>query len=34
MSFLFYGCGGDGVPDFLCGGLAKLDVTLTPIGTT
>lgn len=29
ISFQFYGCGGEGVPDFLCGGLAKLDVTLT-----
>jgi len=30
VSFQFYGCGGAGVPDFLCGGLAKLEVTLTP----
>jgi len=30
VSFQFYGCGGEGVPDFLCGGLAKLEVTLTP----
>lgn len=34
VSFQFYGCGGEGVPDFLCGGLAKLDVTLTPEGTS
>jgi len=30
VSFQFYGCGGEGLPDFLCGGLAKLEVTLTP----
>lgn len=30
VSFQFYGCGGEGVPDTLCGGLAKLAVTLTP----
>jgi hypothetical protein len=30
VSFQFYGCGGAGLPDFLCGGLAKLEVTLTP----
>ncbi|MGH9184505.1 MAG: hypothetical protein ACRD0U_01610, partial [Acidimicrobiales bacterium] len=30
LSFQFYGCGGEGLPDFLCGGLAKLEVTLTP----
>lgn len=34
MSFQFYGCGGEGLPDFLCGGLAKLAVTLSPAGTT
>lgn len=34
VSFQFYGCGGEGLPDFLCGGLAKLDVTLTPEGTS
>jgi len=34
VSFQFYGCGGEGVPDFLCGGLAKLEVTLAPEGTT
>ena len=34
ISFQFYGCGGEGLPDFLCGGLAKLDVTLTPEGTS
>ena len=34
VSFQFYGCGGGGLPDFLCGGLAKLDVTLTPQGTS
>ena len=34
VSFQFYGCGGEGVPDFLCGGLAKLEVTLTPEGTS
>lgn len=34
ISFQFYGCGGEGVPDFLCGGLAKLDVTLHPAGTS
>jgi hypothetical protein len=34
VSFQFYGCGGPGGEDFLCGGLAKLDVTLTPDGTT
>jgi hypothetical protein len=30
VSFQFYGCGGEGLPDNLCGGLAKLEVTLTP----
>ncbi len=30
VSFQFYGCGGPDLPDFLCGGLAKLDVTITP----
>lgn len=30
LSFQFYGCGGEGLPDSLCGGLAKLEVTLTP----
>ena len=30
VSFQFFGCGGDGVPDFLCGGIAKLNVTITP----
>ncbi len=34
VSFQFYGCGGEGVPDFLCGGLAWLEVTLTPEGTS
>jgi len=34
ISFQFYGCGGGGLPDFLCGGLAKLHVTLTPAGTS
>jgi len=34
ISFQFYGCGGEGLPDSLCGGLAKLDVTLTPAGTS
>jgi len=34
VSFQFYGCGGEGLPDFLCGGLAKLAVTLSPAGTT
>jgi len=34
VSFQFYGCGGEGLPDFLCGGLAKIDVTLTPQGTS
>jgi hypothetical protein len=29
-SFQFYGCGGPGLPDFLCGGLAKLEGTVTP----
>jgi hypothetical protein len=30
VSFQFYGCGGGGLPDFLCGGLAKLNVIATP----
>ena len=30
ISFQFYGCGSDGVPSNFCGGLAKLDATLTP----
>ena len=30
VSFQLYGCGGDGFPPNFCGGLAKLDVTLTP----
>jgi hypothetical protein len=30
LSFQFYGCGGEGLPESLCGGLAKLEVTLTP----
>ncbi len=30
VSFQFYGCGGAGFPPNFCGGLAKLDVTLTP----
>jgi hypothetical protein len=34
VSFQFYGCGGPGLPDFLCGGLAKLHVTIHPDGTT
>lgn len=34
VSFQFYGCGGPEVPDNLCGGLAKLDVTLSPEGTS
>jgi hypothetical protein len=34
VSFQFYGCGGEGLPGSLCGGLAKLEVTLTPVGTT
>ena len=34
ISFQFYGCGGGGLPDFLCGGLAKLAVTVTPDGTS
>ncbi|TDO29865.1 hypothetical protein EV643_14332 [Kribbella sp. VKM Ac-2527] len=34
VSFQFYGCGGEGVPGFLCGGLAKREVTLTPEGTS
>lgn len=33
ISLQFYGCGGPGLPDNLCGGLAKLVVTLTPAGT-
>ena len=34
VSFQFYGCGGGGLPDFLCGGLAKLEVTMNPQGTS
>lgn len=34
LSFQFYGCGGEGLPDSLCGGLAKLSVTLRPAGTS
>jgi len=34
LSFQFYGCGGPGLPDEACGGLAKLAVTLTPEGTS
>jgi len=34
VSFQFYGCGGGGLPDFLCGGLAKFEVTITPDGTS
>ena len=34
VSFQFYGCGGPDLPDFLCGGLAKLNVTIAPDGTT
>lgn len=30
LSFHFYGCGGEGVPDFLCGGDALVDATFTP----
>jgi hypothetical protein len=30
ISFQFYGCGGGGLPDFLCGGLAKLNLVATP----
>jgi len=30
VSFQFFGCGGGGLPDFLCGGVAKLNVTITP----
>jgi hypothetical protein len=30
VSFQFFGCGGGGLPDFLCGGIAKLNVTITP----
>lgn len=34
VSFQSYGCGGNGLPDFLCGGLAKLNVTATPDANT
>jgi len=34
ISFQFYGCGGGGLPDFLCGGLAKLHVMITPEGAS
>jgi hypothetical protein len=34
ISFQFYGCGGAGLPDNLCGGLAKMEVTITPDGTS
>ena len=39
LSFEFYGCGivestGAILPDNFCGGVLKLDVTLTPTGTT
>jgi len=30
ISFQFYGCDSDGLPNNFCGGLAKLAVTLTP----
>jgi hypothetical protein len=30
VSFQSFGCGGAGLPDFLCGGIAKLNVTITP----
>ena len=30
VSFQSFGCGGGGLPDFLCGGIAKLNVTITP----
>jgi len=32
LSFQLYGCGGEGVPANVCGGLAKIEVTLTPDG--
>ncbi len=30
ISFQFYGCGGEGLPDNFCGGLLKLAITATP----
>jgi hypothetical protein len=30
VSFQSFGCGGSGLPDFLCGGIARLNVTITP----
>ena len=30
ISFQPFGCGGDGVPSFLCGGIARLNIIATP----
>ena len=34
IAFSFYGCGGDGIPNFLCGGRAALAVELTPANSS